>query len=220
MTNNKPSFPLVKNGYAPDSVDQYISTMAQGIEQLKAAVNSYETKFRELAKVSITLKEQSEKDRARLGDVLIEANKTAEAIKAQGRLESENIRAEADADAERIRLAAVSEAVKLKEQLDAQMLAMCDTLEKINEAMEQNRQNSLRLYGDVDTSIRKASGLLHTWRQNSSQVDVQLYTLKQTAKAPAGNDEFYAAMSEMLKGVQGPRRAEEDTRPFYYPGGE
>ena len=210
-------FGKVKNGFSPDEVTKYIAALAQENERLKTNLNTYETKLREVTALAAYLKQQSESERLRLADVMMQANQTASGIIEQKKQEASGIIANANVEADRIKAAAIEEAAQLKRKLDAELATVRETYEKIAAATEEARQEMLMMFQKVDSSTRSAASLLNIWQQNTSLPAESAAKPPEYAHAmaPGTNAEWLNAMSDLLKNVPAPKKAGEEPHDPY-----
>ena len=198
MDELTPKFPIIESNYSPEAVDRYIAQQAEKIAK-------YEQKFRELFGAYSQLKEQYEKDRLRVGDVLMDANQKATEIVEKAKAESEILLADVKREADRIKTAAVVEAAELKKQLDVEFIAVRDTFDKISAATESSRQDYLEMLNKVDTNTRNASSILHIWQQNTSTAVANF-----AAHASASGDKDYLSlMNKILQDVTPPENMDK-----------
>ena len=216
-------FSIIINGYSPEEVEEYIANQAarytgvsQENRQLKDALEHYEQKLREIASSYAQLKEQSNADRLRLADIMVQANKTAADLIEKAETDVKVIIDDANKEAERIKAAAAEDAVELRNRLDSKFCGIHDIFDQITAATETSRQNLLNLFLQADQDARQASSLLHVWKQKN-KAEVMLST-QQTKPPPSvppeanasypapENREWLNAMSDLLKNVPPPTK--------------
>lgn len=204
-------FERVRNGFSPEAVNQYIAALAQENERLKTSLETYEKKLREVTALASYLKQQSESERLRLADVMVQANNAASGAIAQAKQEAEKVITDANAEAIRIKAATIEEAAELKKKLDAELDAVKETFDKINAATETSRQDLLILFQKVDASSRSASALLHIWQQNKVVPDAKIVANPPSGMSPETNEQqWMKTMNELLQGVPPPEKASEN----------
>ena len=180
-------FQIVKSGYSPDEVNQYIAALAN------------------------TYKAQSESDRLRLADVMMQASHTSSGIIEQAKQEAARIIADANAESERIKTTAVEEIAQLKRKLNAELATIRETFSNITAATETSRQDILSMFQKIDSSSRNASSLLHIWCQNASApADTPIAAASTSGETPTSeNEKWLDDMRDILKNVQSPEKASE-----------
>ena len=204
-------FQRIKSGYSPDEVNQYIAALAQENEQQKATLNTYEAKLREVTALANAYKAQSESDRLRLADVMMQANHTGSGIIEQAKQEASRIIADANAESGNIKSAAIEEIAQLKRKLDTELATIRETFSNITAATETSRQDILNMFQKVDSSSRNASSLLHIWHQNApAPADIPITAAPPSGETPAGGSEKWLDdLQDILKNVQPPEKASE-----------
>jgi len=189
-------FERVKGGFSPEAVNQYIAALAQENERLKASLNTYETKLKEMTALASYLKQQNNSERLRLADVMVQANQKATEITVAAEKESGFIKA-----------AAVEEATLLKKKLDAELAMVREVFGEITDATEAVRRDLLNMFQKVDISSRNAAALLRAWKQSTPDTEVKAAS-EYVSKAPAGEKELWLeTMSELLKSIPPPEKA-------------
>ena len=211
MIEQNQNFFTAGNTYSPEAAEQHIAHLtAQNImftqdnQRLKVLLNEYEQKMRELTAMCTQLKEQNESDRLQLADVMMLANKNAVALMENAKEDVETLLDSAKKEADRIKTTAISDSAELKKRLDAELYTMRDTVEKIASTIEATRQDLLQVFGQMDTSARKALALLNAWQQNA-----ELSPPAPDDAPPANtNADYKAFMSDLLKDVAPPEKAD------------
>ena len=209
-------FPIKSNGYPPEDVDKFIDEQAAihtGISnenrQLKDALQRHEQKLREIVAAYEQLKKQSDIDRIRLAELMMQANKTAGDVIEKARNDAKILMEDANRDAQRIKGAAAADAANLRKKMDEKFCGISDVFDKVIAATEVSRQNLLNMFSQADKDARQASLLLHTWKQTNA-AEVIRATEQAKAAPPEKGREWLETVSDLLKNVPTPTKTWED----------
>ena len=194
------------------------ATLTQETQRLVIQKVEAEAKIRELQEALNRLEAERDQERLQLGNVLLQANKTVEAMTKKAEQDAQEVIAAAKKEAGQLFSAARQESEAMRRNLNTEYSGLWDTFGKITGLTEDTRQNMLKLLQEVDNGIRAASGLIPP--QLPQPVEVQTAPPHHNRAPTSDKDAFLGQMGDMLKNVPPPIRDEKQESEYLGSFGE